>query len=41
MRDNEPEDDEVDNYILTMIHECEYTIKGKKCRLDTSKSFAA
>ena len=40
-RNNEPEDDEVDSYILTMIHECEITIKGKKCKFDTSKPFSA
>ena len=39
VRNNEPEDDEVDSYILTMIHECEITIKGKKYKFDTSKPF--
>lgn len=40
VRDNAPENDDIDRDLLEMINHCDITIKGKKHRLDTSVSFS-
>ena len=39
VRDNDPDNDEIDADILLKIKSCEYIINGKKCTLFTDKPF--
>ena len=39
VRDNDPDDDEIDANILLKIKSCEITINGKKCTMHTDKPF--
>ena len=39
VRDNDPDNDEIDANILLKIKSCEITINGKKCTMHTDKPF--
>lgn len=40
IRDNDPDNDEIDANILLKIKSCEITINGKKCTMHTDKPFS-